>query len=166
MALSNKRRVFIEEYLKCWNATEAARRATYKHPNVKGTQLVKVSEIADEIERRLKELQMSADEVLARLTEIARAEYSSYIQPNGTIDLTALIDDGKAHLVKGIKETKYGQEILFYDGQKALTDLGRRHGLFKDRTENLNIDLSTLTNAQLNRIANGEDPFNVLAGKS
>jgi phage terminase small subunit len=166
MTLSPKRRVFVEEYLKCWNATEAARRAQYKHPNVKGPELVKIGKIADVIEQRLKEVQMSTDETLARITEIARVEYSPYIQRDGTIDLSALVDDDKAHLIKGIKETKYGKEITFYDGQKALTDMGRRHGLFKDRTENLNIDVSTLTDAQLNRIANGEDPLIVLADKS
>ena len=163
MALNPKRRIFIEEYLKCWNATEAARRAQYKHPNVKGCQLVKVSEIDAEIKRRLKEVQMEADEVLARISEIARAEYAPYILESGTINLAQMIADGKAHLIKGIKETKHGQEVTFHDSQKALTDMARRHGLFKDRTDNLNIDVSTLTDTQLNRIADGEDPIIVLA---
>lgn len=166
MTLSHKRRVFVEEYLKCFNASEAARRAGYKHPAVKGSQLRKVKEIDSEIECRLKELHLSAEEVLTRLGQIARTEYSPYITAKGKVDLPALIKANKAHLIKGIKETKYGQEILFYDGQKALTDIGRHHGLFKDRTENLNIDLSSLTDAQINRIANGEDPLNVLADPS
>ncbi len=163
MTLSNKRRVFVEEYLKCWNATEAARRANYRHPSVKGCQLRKVKEIDDEIQHRLKEKQLSADEVMTRLGEIARAEYSAYITLQGAVNLPALIDAGKAHLIKGIKETKWGTEIIFYDGQKALTDIGRYHGLFKDRTENININLTDLTDAQLNRVINGEDPLHVLA---
>jgi len=32
MKLSNMQRVFVEEYLSCWNGTEAARRAGYKWP--------------------------------------------------------------------------------------------------------------------------------------
>lgn len=58
--LTDKQRVFIEEYLRCWNATEAARRAGYKGNNVTlGTvgheNLGKVY-IRQEIDKRLAEL--------------------------------------------------------------------------------------------------------------
>lgn len=75
---------------------------------------------------------MGPDEVLLRLAEQARAEYSAYLQIDGTVDLARLLQDGKGHLIKGIKETAHGRTIEFYDGQAALVHLGKHHGLFKD----------------------------------
>jgi phage terminase small subunit len=134
VALTNKQRVFIEEYLATWNATEAARRAGYAYPNVEGSRLLVNDSIAAEIEARIAEKVMSANEVLVRLAEQARAEQNRYLTPEG-INLEALLRDGKGHLVKGIKETKYGQEIEFYDAQAALVHIGKHHGIFTDKVD-------------------------------
>jgi phage terminase small subunit len=136
VSLSKKRRVFVEEYLQCWNATEAARRAKYKHPNKQGPYLVKLGIIAEEITRRLKEKTMSADEVLSRLAEQARSEQTKYLVSNGNIDLERLIADGKAHLVKGTRwDGKGNLTIEFHDAQAALVHLGRHYKLFTDQME-------------------------------
>ena len=74
MGLTNKRRVFIEEYLRCWNATEAARRAEYKHPRRQGARLLSFVDIQKEVERRIEEKAMGANEVLNRLAEQARGD--------------------------------------------------------------------------------------------
>lgn len=74
MALNHKRQKFVEEYLKCWNATEAARRAGYAHPNTQGPRLLVNVCVKNLITERLDELHMSADEVLERLARIARAD--------------------------------------------------------------------------------------------
>lgn len=134
MALTPKQQVFVEEYLKTWNASEAARRAEYAKPGQQGHRLLKNVEIDEEIQRRLAELTMSADEVLTRLAEQARAEQSRYLTPGG-VNLEMLIRDGKGHLVKGIKETKYGRDVEFYDAQAALVHIGKRHGLFSDKVD-------------------------------
>ena len=135
MAITRKRRVFIEEYLRCgFNATEAARRAGYKHPNVKGTQLVKVSEIAAEIDERIQALTMGADEVLLRLAEQARGMGAQYLKEDGTIDFDKLVQDEKQHLVKKVSDTRQGRTVEFYDAQTALVHIGRHHGLFVDKT--------------------------------
>lgn len=129
-----KRRVFLEEYLRCWNATEAARRAEYKHPNVQGPTLVKLSAIADAIQERIAQKAMSADEVLLRLAEQARAIQAQYLQPDGTVDLERLIQDGYAHLVKGTHWDRNGNlTIDFHDAQSALVHLGRHLGVFVDK---------------------------------
>jgi phage terminase small subunit len=133
--LTFKRQVFIEEYLKCWNATEAARRVGYKYPRRQGSRLLSFVDIQAEIERRITEKAMGADEVLLRLAEQARCEYSDYIDSDGAVDLGRLKADGKMHLVKGIRETRHGQIVEFHDGQTALVHLGRHHGLFVDRSE-------------------------------
>jgi len=128
---SKKQRVWLEEYLKCWNATEAARRANYTHPNKRGPE--NLAKFKAEISERLDEVVMSADEVLARLAEQARCEYATYIGDDGKVDLAQLKADDKMYLVKCIKETRYGQQVEFYDGQTALVQIGKHHGLFVDR---------------------------------
>jgi phage terminase small subunit len=136
MALSDKQQIFVEEYLSTWNAAEAARRAGYSEKTARsqGQRLLTHVDIAEEIKNRVADRAMSADEVLIRLAEQARADQSKYLMPNG-VDMEALIRDGKGHLVKGIKETKYGRDIEFYDAQAALVHLGKHHGLFADKVE-------------------------------
>jgi len=147
VTLSAKRQAFVAEYLQCWNATEAARRAGYKHPNVQGPTLVNLSPVAEQIKTHLTEKAMTADEVLARLAEQARAEYAGYIQPDGAVDLQKMIDEGKAHLIKGIKWDRQGHLIVeFYDAQSALVHIGKSLGLFKDSADvnvELNFDLDS-----------------------
>lgn len=136
MALSAKQQVFVEEYLITWNASEAARRAGYseKTAGAIGHENLTKPEIAEEIARRVSDKAMTADEVLIRLAEQARSEQSRYLTSEG-INLEMLIADGRAHLVKGIKETKYGREIEFYDAQAALVHIGKHHKLFTDNIE-------------------------------
>lgn len=134
MTLSHKQRVFVETYLETWNATRAAIAAgsTEKSARVTGHRMLTNANIAAEIKLRVAERTMSADEVLVRLAEQARAEYSAYIAPNGAVDLAGLVRDGKAHLVKAIKETQHATNIEFYDAQAALLQIGKHHRLFLD----------------------------------
>ena len=140
--LTNKQRKFIDEYLKTFNATEAARRAKYGNENTNdvtlaaiGSENLRKPKIAEKIAEYFIASTMSKEEVLARLADIARAEYAAYLNPDGTFDLARLLVDGKGYLVKGIRETRYGRQIEFYDSQKALVDIGRHHVLFADRQE-------------------------------
>jgi hypothetical protein len=142
-----KQQAFVEEYLTCWNASEAARRAGYKtQANVQGARLLANDSIRAKIETRLKEKAMGADEVLARLAEHARGDFSSFLTATGTIDLTS--DDAKAKLflLKRVKVTsrkyakddefeEYHTEIELHDPQAALVHIGRHHKLFTDAVE-------------------------------
>jgi hypothetical protein len=146
MALSKKKQLFVNEYLKSFNATKAAQAAGYSGNNnvmaQRGYELVRNSDIAELIRDRLQESAMSANEVLMRLAEQARAQYSCYLGSDGHVDLEGLLADGKGHLIKGIKETKYGRQIEI----------------------NLEVDLNTLSNEQISRLANGESLTDVLGG--
>lgn len=138
--LSAKQRRFLEHYLKSWNATESARVAGYKHPHVQGPRLLNDNaQITNAITERLETAAMSANEVLTRLGQQARAEYASYLRANDdgriSLDAQAMIADGLGHLIKGVKETQYGQNIEFHDVQAALVHLGRHHGQFTDKTD-------------------------------
>lgn len=140
MGLTNKRLAFIEEYLQCWNSSEAARRAGYKgRPNTIGSRLLTNVDIMAEIKRRLAVKSMSADEVLLRLTEHARGDVGDYLNilPGGQaiINLEKAKQAKKLHLIKKLKVTKTGPEIELYDAQAALVQLGRAHQLFTDKVE-------------------------------
>ena len=146
MNLSPKRRAFVEEYLRCWNATEAARRAGYseRSANPTGSRLLANDSVKAYIEERLAEKVMGADEALLRLAEQARAEYAAYIMSDGAIDLDRMIADGKGHLIKGTRWSSEGRLIVeFYDAQAALALLGRHHALFTDKIEHdVSIDIA------------------------
>lgn len=112
--LTNKQQAFIDAYCSVskFNATDAARRAGYKHPNVQGAQnLLKLS---DEIAERMEQLKeksgasiMSQEEVAERLSRFA----------DGSIRVQQLANNGK--LVDAPVSPK--------DQLKALEQIGRAH---------------------------------------
>jgi len=138
MGLTTKQRVFVEEYLRCFNATEAARRAGYAHPNKRGPENVAKSGIREFIDARLNELTMQPAEILLRLTTQARGSLDDFFDVD--------TETGFAHLnmvkakklnqmgvIKKIKILKGNRiEIELHDPQAALEKLGRAYGLFKD----------------------------------
>ena len=144
--MTNRQRLFIIEYLKCWNASKAAELAGYTgRPNTVGPRLLANVVIKAEIERQIAERAMSADEVLQRLAEMARGDLGDAIvlEParKGSkhlitkIDWGKLVAAGKTHLVKKFKVTKDGVEIELHDPQRALELLGKHHRLFVDQAE-------------------------------
>jgi len=165
--LTSKQAAFIEEYFLDFNATRAAKRAGYSQKyNVAaatGSRLLKNAKVAERIRQRFQESAMSADEVLARLAEQARGVPSEYVGADGGVNISAIVEDGNAHLIKKIKDTHHGREYEFYDSQSALALIGKHHALFTKRTENFNVDLTQLTDEQLERLANGEDIYSVLS---
>ncbi len=139
--LSGKQMAFINAYFgeAEYNGTESAAIAKYKG-NMRtlaaiASENLRKPNIAAEISRRFKESAMSADEVIERLGEQARAEYSKYLEDDGTIDIKSLLAAGKGHLIKSTVPTKEGNRIEFYDGQSALITLAKHHGLLTDRHE-------------------------------
>ncbi len=65
MALSNKQRVFVDEYLICLNASEAARRAGYNgKSNVIGSQIMSYPHIKQAIQDRLAEISNGVDDTI------------------------------------------------------------------------------------------------------
>lgn len=155
MALTGKRRAFVDAYLLTWNASEAARVAGYAAPGQEGHRLLKIAEIADEIQRVVSDRAMSADEVLVRLAEQARGSMDDFVSFRDGVKLP-LLDLEKAHkagkfaLVKKLKYTDQGGvEFELYDAQAALVQLGKVHKLFTDRQDvNAVVEDKTLTDEQ------------------
>lgn len=141
MALTAKQQAFVEHYLQCWNASRAARLAGYSEKTAysQGARLLKNVEVQAAIQARLDELKMSADEVLLRLADQARATMDDFIDPErGEVDLARAAARGKLHLVKKFSRSTGKVEtvtIELHDAQAALVQLGRHHKLFTDRTE-------------------------------
>lgn len=142
--LTNRQIVFIEEYLQSWNATEAARIAGYKFPNVEGSRLLVNASISAIIQQRLTEKHMSANEVLARLADMGRSDISLFLDVTRPSDLADEKYKGKTHVIKKIKRRitrdQYGRELEeleleFYDARQTLVDIGRHHKLFTDKVE-------------------------------
>lgn len=137
MKLTNKQKVFVEEYLKCWNTAEASRRAGYSERTARtnGSRLLTNADIKAYIEERLKEKILSSDEVLVRLSDQARANMADLINENGEFDLMKAKRLGVTHLIQEIKVNKSGDKsIKLYSAQSALQLTGKYHALFTDVT--------------------------------
>jgi len=155
--LNEKQIAFVEAYLRLWNATAAAKEAKYAHPGQQGERLLKNVYIAAYIKARLREASLSADEVMARLSEQARVSISDFIE-EGTE--TILDKDGnligerqiaivkwseikrRGHLIRSITNTKAGLKLELHDSQNALIKIGNAHKLFVDREIPVNVNLS------------------------
>lgn len=136
--LTGKQRNFIEEYLQCFNATEAARRAGYDGSDatlaVIGHENLRKPKIAERIAQRFQERVMGADEVLARLSEMARADISYFVGQQGTIDWEAVHEKG--YLIKEVSHTTgKNSTIKLHDAKDALALVGKHHRLFAEQVE-------------------------------
>lgn len=160
MTLLVKQRLFIDEYLKCFNGAEAARRAGYAKKAVYqiAYENLRKPEIMKAIQERLKESAMSSDEVIARLTQIARSNIGDFIQvqkdgfayvdlskPEASDSMAAIRKvrtkrsrriDGKGKAAKTWEDEQI--EIETHDAMKALEILGKYHNLFTEKDEDGN----------------------------
>lgn len=135
--LTPKEELFVDNYLRTFNKTKAAEglypeTLTRHQLCIRGAKLFKKPRIQRAIALRLQERVASTDELLDRWSEQVRSEYSSYIRVDGTVDIEQLIADGKSHLIKRIRPTRFGLDVEFYDAQKAQEMLARYYGLFDD----------------------------------
>lgn len=143
--LTPKQQAFIEHYLICWNASEAARRAGYasKSANREGTRLLSNDVISTRVQERLNELKATADEVLVTLTQHKRGSLEDFINDDGSVNFARAREAGQMHLLKRYKVTKRTTEdfsettveIELHDAQTAAIWLGKTHKLFIDRVD-------------------------------
>jgi phage terminase small subunit len=82
VTLSNKQRVFISEYLRDFNATQAAIRAGYSSKTAYsiGQENLKKPEILEAIKTRVDEIAMGTDEILVELTKQARGDIGVFFK--------------------------------------------------------------------------------------
>lgn len=155
--LTKAQEVFIDEYLKCFNGTEAYSRAYPKASRVSAwsaaSRLLGIVRDSYYFKERLNQIHMSADEALKLTADIARGDVTEFITPFGNIDIDKLRQGGKGRLIKKIKQktvTKIGKgesdedtevletEIELYPADAALDKILRVHGKYKDVGTNEN----------------------------
>jgi phage terminase small subunit len=155
--VNDRQKRFVEEYLVDFNATQAAIRAGYSAKSARsiGCENLTKPDISEAISDRL----MSATEVIARLTDIARGDIKDLMRvtPMG-YELKLMVKDDEdifkvnpyTKLIKKIKQkvttimprNQDGEEkeivetdLELYSALEALNLLGRHHKLFADRME-------------------------------
>jgi len=147
--LTYKQALFVASYLgdAKGNATEAARAAGYAWPDKLGPRLVGKSSVRAAIAAKLDEAGMASSEILARLSEIARADIGRFlrIEPDGqvSLDLAKLKKAGRTRIIKKIKSTRRTTktrdaesveervDVELYDAQTALDTLAKVRGLYR-----------------------------------
>jgi phage terminase small subunit len=136
-----KQRAFVLEYIKDFNATQAALRAGYSPKTARfiGAENLTKPNISSEIDKEFEKRAMSATEVISRMTDIARGSGDDYLHIDdygyAGIDLHKMKEAGKLHLIKKYKVGRDGTTIELYDAQAALVQMGKQHGLFPNRQE-------------------------------
>lgn len=140
MALTHKQRLFVDHYLQCWNATEAALLAGYSEKSARQTGSENLSKpyIAEAIKQRLVDNAMSAEEVLSRMSDIARGDIGDFLHPESlSIDIRA----GNTKLIKKVKYVVYTTdddqtetvEFELYSALDALKQLAKVHSLVNNK---------------------------------
>lgn len=124
--LTNKQQAFINYYLgeSKMNATDAARRAGYKHPKVQGAQ--NLSKLNREISQRMEEMKKDSiatqEELLQFMTAVTRGEETEKLVTNA----------GKIVEVP----------VSMKDRIKTAELLGKSYGMFTDKKEiNASLDI-------------------------
>lgn len=145
--LTEKQKLFVEEYLIDLNATQAAIRAGYsvKTADVQGSRMlgiVKVQQaIAEEMAERSKRTGINQDRVVLELAKIALVKMTDIVDCNGRIKDTATEDD-----LACIESVKYKEsesdtgssverEVKIASKLKALELLGKHLGMWNDKLD-------------------------------
>ena len=152
MELTEKQKLFCDEWLKDMNGTRAYKAAykSTKSDHVAATnagRLLRNAEVQKYIQEKQKErekrTEITQDMVIKELAKLAFIDRTDIVKlgktRNGetkviiqsTDDLTA----EQRAIISGIKETKNGIEVTFYSKEKALELLGRHLGMFNDKLQ-------------------------------
>ncbi len=112
--LNFRQRLFVEYYLgeSKGSAADAARRAGYRWPLKVGERLVERCAVRAAIDARVETAAIPANEVLARLADVATSNMLNFIQveSNGDwkVDLNLVKQLGLGHLIKRLRRNKDG----------------------------------------------------------
>lgn len=146
--LTAKQKQFCNEYLIDLNATQAAIRSGYskKFAEAKSYAMLEKPQIKAYISEKMKvrehRTEITQDKVLQELAKIAFANTTDYVEVKDmgqykmvstkpTKDMT--LDQVVA--IASIKQGANGIEIKLHDKVRALEDIGRHLGMFKDKIE-------------------------------
>lgn len=179
--LTENQRIFVNEYLIDFNATRSYRVA---YPNCKkeetinsaASRLLRNVKVSDYLDKRIKarerRIEVSQDRVVEELAKIAFASVTDYVTveekivgkhigKHVVVKSTCDISRELLGAVASIKEGTNGIEVKLHDKVRALEDLAKHLGMFKNEvniTGNVNIanPYEELTIEQLMKIASDD----------
>lgn len=138
--LTRRELAFVDEYFICGlRGADAARRLGSKQPRQYAHRMLTNHNVSAEIDKRLAKKKLSANEVLARLSDMATSNIADFADIDDTSDLKRY--RYKTHVVKKFKKTtiltKRGDTVItveleLYGADSALVNLGRHYKLFTD----------------------------------
>ena len=135
--MTEKQKIFADEYLIDLNATRAYRVA---YPSVKreetaavnGSRMLRNAKVAEYIQKRMQDRQkrteITQDRVLQELAAIAFAKTTDYAEIKNEcvrIKDTGDLDEQQVRAIAGIKKGKFGVEIKLNDSEYRKTDTFR-----------------------------------------
>jgi len=143
--LSDQQRLFVTEYIRTRNASEAARRAGFKWAAMTGRRLLQKVIIKEALETELRANHVGKDHLLSGYSEVAWVSIEDFIDEQGKPVIEKIRANG--HLVKSYK-CKVNQrrstrevevtdvEIVLHDCLAAMSDLAKAQGMFKEDDPN------------------------------
>ena len=142
-ALTDKQRLWVEHYLECLNATEAARRAGYKAKNGNlrhlGYTNLHHEKIRPILDDAFAERVMSESEGKSRVALIARGDIGDLEEALKERTPSAIVAAAKrkgvSHLIKRVSRTQHGITVEVYDGLRALEMILKTHGALTEKHE-------------------------------
>lgn len=153
MALNDKQRRFVDEYLIDLNATQAAIRAGYSEKTAYsiGQRLLKNVEIQNSIQESMKSRSnktgITADRVLSEIARLAFADLRKVFDENGCLRPIHELPDEVAAAISSIEvvttkipgsdpvEVEYTSKVKFWDKRGSLELLGKHLKLFTEKVE-------------------------------
>jgi phage terminase small subunit len=145
--MTEKQKIFADEYLIDLNATRAYRAA---YPNCKKDSSADAAArkllgntriqtyITERMEERQKRTEITQDMVLQELAAIAFARATDYVSVMGgmvEVKDTDQLSDSQIAAIAGIKETQNGIEVKLGSKEKTLELLGRHLGMWNDKLD-------------------------------
>lgn len=143
--MTDKQKIFADEYLIDLNATQAAIRAGYSEKTAyrTGADNLKKPQIIDYISKRMEEkedaLIAKQDEVLRYLTEVMRREKKECVVVTLSRETSSYVPDENGTMRKKTVKEEIPQTVeipaRLSDSNKAAELLGKRYGLFTDKVQ-------------------------------
>ena len=153
MALTERQKIFADEYLVDLNATRAYK-AAYKNCRKDETAAAAGARLLRNVKERQERTEVTQDRVVRELAAIAFARATDYAEVEvGCVKIknTDELTDEQVRAIAGIKEGANGIEIKLNDKEKALELLGRHLGMWNDKID-IKVTPSQETVRELERI--------------
>jgi hypothetical protein len=141
--LPDKHKRFVLEYITSMNKAAAYRKVyncTEAHSYDAAYRLAGKPEIKAAIQEALEEEYEKAEQTRQRIQTLITFDLTRFLNEDSTVNLSALKDSGYGWLIKGVRSTKYGDDVYLMDKDKALEQMAKMHQLYSTVTTEINMN--------------------------